>query len=126
MTTDDFEGRTDHKNVSHCQQQQSCYSGLRSPGWSYSTYLWNKFIFIVPFLFLFGDSSVAFSDFVLSAWIPTKKESEKENENKVMIKSSLNEKTKFSRKYLYVTAEDLITHSKKVVCYFDIYVDVNY
>ena len=27
------------QNVSHCQQQ--CYSGLRSPGWSYSTYWWN-------------------------------------------------------------------------------------
>ena len=27
-------------NVSQCQQQQS-YSGLRSPGRSYSTYLWN-------------------------------------------------------------------------------------
>ena len=30
------------------------------------------------------------------------------------------------KKYLYVRAEDLITHSKKVVCYFHIYVDVNY
>ena len=27
------------RNVSHCQQQS--YSGLRSPGRSYSTYLWN-------------------------------------------------------------------------------------
>ena len=92
MTTNDSEGdyRTDCQNVSHCQQQQSYYSGLRSPGWSHSNYmyLWHKFIFTVPFLFLFGDSSVAFSDFVLSAWIPTKQESGKENENKVMIKSS--------------------------------------
>ena len=92
MTTNDSEGdyRTDCQNVSHCQQQQSIYSGLRSPGWSHSNYmyLWHKFIFTVPFLFLFGDSSVAFSDFVLSAWIPTKQESGKENENKVMIKSS--------------------------------------
>ena len=30
--------RTGCRNVSHCQQQQSC-SGLRSPGRSYSTYL---------------------------------------------------------------------------------------
>ena len=28
------------RNVRHCQQQQ-CYSGLRSPGRLYSTYLWN-------------------------------------------------------------------------------------
>ena len=34
------EYRTGFRNVSHCQQQQS-YSGLRSPGRSYSTYLWN-------------------------------------------------------------------------------------
>ena len=33
---DDY--RTGYRNVSHCQQQQS-YSGLRSPGRSYSTYL---------------------------------------------------------------------------------------
>ena len=32
--------RTGCRNGSHCQQQQS-YSGLRSPGRSYSTYLWN-------------------------------------------------------------------------------------
>ena len=32
--------RTGFRNVSHCQQQQS-YSGLRSPGRSYSTYLWD-------------------------------------------------------------------------------------
>ena len=31
------------------------------------TYENNKFIVTVPFLFLFGDSCVAFSDFVLSA-----------------------------------------------------------
>ena len=35
---DDY--RTDHRNVSHCQQQQS-YSGLRSTGRSNSTYFWN-------------------------------------------------------------------------------------
>ena len=34
---DDY--RTDHRNVSHCQQQQS-YSGLRSTGRSNSTYFW--------------------------------------------------------------------------------------
>ena len=38
---DDY--RTGCRNVSHCQQQQS-YSGLRSPGRSYSTYLWNEFL----------------------------------------------------------------------------------
>ena len=31
---------TDNVALSHFQQQQ-CYSGLRSPGRSYSTYLWN-------------------------------------------------------------------------------------
>ena len=35
---DDY--RTDCRNVSHCQQQQS-YSELRSPGRSNSTYFWN-------------------------------------------------------------------------------------
>ena len=35
---DDY--RTGCRNLSHYQQQQS-YSGLRSPGRSYSTYLWN-------------------------------------------------------------------------------------
>ena len=35
---DDY--RTGCRNVSHCQQQQP-YSGLRSPGRSYSNYLWN-------------------------------------------------------------------------------------
>ena len=35
---DDY--RTDRRNVSHCQQQQS-YSGLRSTGRSNSTYFWN-------------------------------------------------------------------------------------
>ena len=35
---DDY--RTGCRNVSHCQQQQS-YLGLRSPGWSTSTYFWN-------------------------------------------------------------------------------------
>ena len=90
MTTDDSEGdnRTDCQNVSHCQQQQSYNSGLRSPGQSYWTYLWNKFIVTVPCLFLFGDFSVAFSDFVLSAWIPTKDKSKIENESEVMFKSS--------------------------------------
>ena len=34
------DNRTGCRNVSHCQQQQS-YSGLRSPGWSNSTYFWN-------------------------------------------------------------------------------------
>ena len=35
---DDY--RTDRRNVSNCQQQQS-YSGLRSTGRSNSTYFWN-------------------------------------------------------------------------------------
>ena len=40
---DDY--RASSRNASHCQQKQS-YSGLRSPGGSYSTYLWFK-----PFFF---------------------------------------------------------------------------
>ena len=38
---DDY--RTDCRNVSHCQQQQS-YSGLRSPGRSNSTYFQHVYV----------------------------------------------------------------------------------
>ena len=47
---DDY--HTGCRNVSHCQQQQS-YSGLRSPGWSNSTYFWTpnivRFYVLRPF-----------------------------------------------------------------------------
>ena len=39
-TSDQYKHRTSHRNVSHCQQQQS-YSGLRSSGRSNSTF-WNE------------------------------------------------------------------------------------
>ena len=38
LLDDDIDYRTGCRNFSYCQQQQT-YSGLRSPGLSYSTYL---------------------------------------------------------------------------------------